>query len=111
MIGFHFVAAAPQAPGAFNYAECLTAGTPGPASPNDCIPAIFLGDVSVAGQPLVVRPVTGALHGGAWTLENSGMLTLQSPTLQPGLYTNTFRVQRGGPGPAVGAWAFWLEYG
>jgi hypothetical protein len=109
-MGMYHVGANPDVGGLFNYSECLTRGTPGPGSPNDCLPASQMSeDVVVGGQPVVTRPTFFAAHVGAVSPENSGQAAWQPVTLGPGLWTNTYRVQRGGVGPAVGTWAFWLE--
>jgi hypothetical protein len=96
-------------PGEFTYAECLTAGAAGPANPDDCTPAALTGPPGAVPKDVSRKPVFYAGSHGGFSLTNSGTGTFQTPPLAAGTYTNTYRVTRGGRGPAVGAFAWWVQ--
>jgi hypothetical protein len=99
-------AAAADEPGELTYAQCVTAGEPGLANPDDCAPVTASGQAPPAGGD-VKKPVFSAFDGGV-TLDPAGTETFQTPILKKGTYFNTFRVTRGGRGPAAGTFAWWV---
>lgn len=97
---------AEEEPGEFTYSECMTAGDPAPLNPDDCVPVGMSGQ---APDPTVAKkPVFWAGSTGGVTLEGSGTGTFQTPILKKGTYFNTYRVTRGGRGPAAGVFAWWV---
>lgn len=95
-----------EEPGEFTYAECVTPGVAGPFNPDDCLALGASGASPPAGGH---KPVFFAASTGGFTLTPSGNGTWMTPVLKKGTYTNTFRVTRGGRGPAAGAFAWWLQ--
>jgi hypothetical protein len=93
-------------PGEFSYAECVVAGEAEQTNPDDCFPRLAAGPGKVPGGK---DPVWAAQSIGGATLDNSGQGTFETPLLKPGTYTNSYRVTRGGRGPAAGAFVLWLE--
>lgn len=94
-------------PGEHTYAQCVTPGAAGPLDPDGC------GAVATSGQAppdqLGRKPLFWAASAGAVTFANSGQGTFQTPVLKPGTYVNSYRVTRGGRGPAAGAFVWWLQ--
>ncbi|HWL35722.1 MAG TPA: hypothetical protein VNQ77_05970 [Frankiaceae bacterium] len=99
-------AAAADEPGEMTYAQCVTAGDPALANPDDCTPVAASGQAPPAGVD-AKKPVFAAFDGGV-TLDPAGTETFQTPILKKGTYFNTFRVTRGGRGPAAGTFAWWV---
>lgn len=93
-------------PGELTYAQCVTAGDPALANPDDCTPVAASGQAPPAGTD-VKKPVFAAFDGGV-TLDSAGTATFTTPILKKGTYFNTFRVTRGGRGPAAGTFAWWV---
>jgi hypothetical protein len=93
-------------PGEFTYAECVVAGAAETANPDDCFARLAAGPGRV---PAGKEPVWAQQSIGAVTLDPSGTGTFETPVLKAGTYTNSYRVSRGGRGPAVGTWVWWLE--
>jgi hypothetical protein len=93
-------------PGEFTYAECVVAGPADPANPDDCFARLAAGPGAV---PAGKDPVWAQQSVGGVTLDPSGTGTFETPVLKAGTYTNSYRVSRGGRGPAVGAWVWWVE--
>lgn len=99
--------AAGDEPGQFTYTECVTPGAAGPLNPDDCLP---LGATGQTPPDAVGRkPAFFAGSVGGFTLESWGAGTFQTPVLPAGTYVNTFRLTRGGRGPAVGAFVWWVQ--
>ncbi len=92
-------------PGEYAYAECVVPGDADQANPDDCP----VRDTAPAPVPGGKDPVFAAQSMGAHTVDNSGNDTFETRVLAKGTYTNTYRVTRGGRGPGVGTWVWWLE--
>jgi hypothetical protein len=105
LVGLWYTTAGDE-PGEFEYAECVTPGDAAPLNPTDCPPSGISGVVAPAG--LGKRPTWFAGSYGGFSLTNSNIVAFQLPRLEPGVHTNSVRVTRGGRGPAVGSFAFWL---
>jgi hypothetical protein len=94
-------------PGEFSYTECLTPGSAGPVDPDTCVPLGMTGAAPPDG--LGAKPLFWAGSAGGVTLDGSGNGTWQTPVLKKGTYTNSYRVTRGGRGPAAGVFVWWLQ--
>jgi hypothetical protein len=107
VVGLWHTSAGDEA-GEFSYAECVTAGAAAPANPDDCTPLALTGVPAGVPDTVAKKPVFFAASYGGITATNSGLGTFETP-LAAGTYTNSFRVTRGGRGPAVGTFAWWLQ--
>jgi hypothetical protein len=105
LVGLWFTSAGDE-PGEFEYSECVTQGEAAPLNPSDCVPTGLTGTAAPAG--LGKQPVWFAGSYGGFSLTNSNLVAFQVPRLAPADYTNSFRVTRGGRGPAVGTFAVWI---
>ena len=103
---WHTAAGDPNEPGEFTYAECVTPGAAAPLNPDDCT-AVAAANVYPA--DVAKKPVFFASSAGGFTLTNSGHALWETPVLEKGTYTNSFRITRGGRGPAAGAFVWWLQ--
>lgn len=93
-------------PGELTYAECVTAGAAAPLNPDDCT---AVGATGVAAEGVAKKPLFFASSAGGFTLTGSGNALWETPVLKKGTYTNSFRVTRGGRGPAAGVFVWWLQ--
>lgn len=103
---WHTSAGEPDEPGELTYAECVTPGAAAPLNPDDCTAVAAAG---VAPKGVAKQPVFFASSAGGFTLTNSGHALWETPVLKKGTYTNSFRITRGGRGPAAGAFVWWLQ--
>ena len=102
---WHTTAGEEQGPS--SYAHCVTPGTAGPLDPDGCLPF----SATRQGRPaqLGPTPAFAAMSAPEETGQDYAALAVQTPLLKPGTYVDSYRVTRVGRGPAVGAFAFWLQ--
>ena len=96
-----------EEPGPSSYAHCVTQGTAGPLDPDGCLPFSATGQARPA--QLGPKPVFAAMSAPEEAAQDYAALAVQTPLLKPGTYVDSYRVTRVGRGPAVGAFAFWLQ--